>query len=85
MYLHDRLMDLSQKTECMDVILHNEFKNDYPYRENLHDVTFLIGELIDILQQSTLTYDDLIQLEQQYNERYDSKIKQEKKDNEIIW
>lgn len=62
-------MQLSQKPECIDLMLHDDLKDDYSFRTNIQDIASLLSGILNIMQQANLTDKELAELEQLYNER----------------
>lgn len=63
-------MQLSQRPECIDLMLHDDLKDDYPFRTNIQDIASLLSWILNIMQQANLTDKELAELEQLYDERY---------------
>lgn len=83
-------MKLSQRPECIDLMLHHELGDDYPYEINLQKLAYLLCEIFDIMQQANLTGDELEKLEhlsteRLYTERYKSNKSISNQNNEITW
>lgn len=89
----ERIIKLSQRPECIDLMLHHELGDaypDYPYEINLQKLEYLLCEIFDIMQQANLTEDELEKLEHFYTERlYTERYKSNKsisnQNNEITW
>lgn len=65
-------IELSQKPECIDLMLHDDLKDDYSFRTNIQDIASLLSGILNIMQQANLTDKELAELEQLYNERYET-------------
>lgn len=78
-------MKLSQKPEYIDLMLHHELGDDYPYEINLQKLAYLLCEIFDIMQQANLTEDELEKLEHLYTERYESNKPTSNQNNEVTW
>lgn len=83
-------MKLSQRPECIDLMLHHELGDDYPYEINLQKLAYLLCEIFDIMQQANLTGDELEKLEhlsteRLSTERYKSNKSISNQNNEITW
>ena len=78
-------MELSQKPECIDLMLHHELGDDYPYEINLQKLAYLLCGIFDIMQQANLTEDELEKLEHLYTERYESNKPTSNQNNEVTW
>lgn len=86
----ERIMKLSQRPECIDLMLHHELGDDYPYEINLQKLAYLLCEIFDIMQQANLTGDELEKLEhlsteRLSTERYKSNKSISNQNNEITW
>ena len=81
----ERIIKLSQRPECIDLMLHHELGDDYPYEINLQKLAYLLCEIIDIMQQANLTEDELENLEHLYTERYESNKSISNQNNEVTW
>lgn len=68
----ERIIKLSQRPECIDLMLHDDLKDDYPFRTNIQDIASLLSGILNIMQQANLTDKELAELEQLYNERYET-------------
>lgn len=68
----EQIMQLSQKPECIDLMLHDDLKDDYSFRTNIQDIASLLSGILNIMQQANLTDKELAKLEQLYNERYET-------------
>ena len=44
-------MQLSQKPECIDLMLHDDLKDDYSFRTNIQDIASLLSGILNIMQQ----------------------------------
>lgn len=56
-------MQLSQKPECIDLMLHDDLKDDYSFRTNIQDIASLLSGILNIMQQANLTDKELTELE----------------------
>ena len=81
----ERIIKLSQRPECIDLMLHHELGDDYPYEINLQKLAYLLCEIFDIMQQANLTEDELEKLEYLYTERYESNKSISNQNNEVTW
>ena len=81
----ERIIKLSQRPECIDLMLHHELGDDYPYEINLQKLAYLLCEIFDIMQQENLTEDELEKLEHLYIERYESNKSISNQNNEVTW
>lgn len=75
-------MQLSQKPECIDLMLHDDLKDDYSFRTNIQDIASLLSGILNIMQQANLTDKELAELEQLY---YDGALKTVFKDGEMCY
>ena len=78
-------MQLLQKPECIDLILHDDLKDDYPFRTNIQDIASLLCGILNIMQQANLTDKELTELEQLYTERYKTNKSELGTSNCITW
>lgn len=81
----ERIIKLSQRPECIDLMLHHELGDDYPYEINLQKLAYLLCEIFDIMQQANLTEDELEKLEHLSTERYKSNKYISNQNNEVTW
>ena len=81
----ERIIKLSQRPEYIDLMLHHELGDDYPYEINLQKLAYLLCEIFDIMQQANLTEDELEKLEHLYTERYESNKSISNQNNEVTW
>lgn len=80
----EQIMQLSQKPECIDLMLHDDLKDDYSFRTNIQDIASLLSGILNIMQQANLT-EELAELEQLYNERYETNKFRWETSNCITW
>ena len=78
-------MQLLQKPECIDLMLHDDLKDDYPFMTNIQDIASLLRGILNIMQQANLTDKELAELEQLYNERYETNKSGLETSNCITW
>lgn len=78
-------MQLLQKPECIDLMLHDDLKDDYPFMTNIQDIASLLSGILNIMQQANLTDKELAELEQLYNERYETNKSGLETSNCITW
>lgn len=78
-------MQLLQKPECIDLMLHDDLKDDYPFRTNIQDIASLLCGILNIMQQANLTDKELAELEELYNERYETNKSELETGNCITW
>lgn len=45
-------MQLSQKPECIDLMLHDDLKDDYSFRTNIQDIASLLSGILNIMAAS---------------------------------
>lgn len=83
--IKEQIMQLSQRPECIDLMLHDDLKDDYPFSTNIQDIASLLSGILDIMQQAYLTDKELAELEQLYNERYETNKSELINSNYITW
>lgn len=83
--IKEQIMQLLQKPECIDLMLHDDLKDDYPFRTNIQDIASLLSGILNIMQQANLTDKELAELEQLYNERYETDKSELITNNYITW
>lgn len=83
--IKEQIMQLSQRPECIDLMLHDDLKDDYPFRTNIQDIESLLSGILNIMQQANLTDKELTELEQLYTERYETNKSELETSNYITW
>lgn len=47
--IKEQIMQLLQKPECIDLMLHDDLKDDYPFRTNIQDIASLLSGILNIM------------------------------------